>query len=713
METEKKIQFNIQNNNINDETKIIQNQIIKIICGYMDYDAILKSGAYSNGNKATVSPNGNKGTAYPNGNKSATYTNVDKKSEMYIPMPLYDNNIHKLDDGCWNSLSLNKYVPFSWFKKNKKIIEFNCLSHYLVLNANVPLSYLEDVVPFSYYSYNLKLMSKYDIPSLWFENNLDRMYSSCKTLWMQSLCNPNIPLSWLKNNRDKLDDECFNNLCANTNRDILIWILNYYLDDLNYSSYICLFNNSCFPMDWLEESTIIDSENVKTNTNEKDVKDIKDSIKSKIKPRTTRNSNKDKSVDEITKMNNKYNAVTYKNKRVIKDKIKDCDIERDSDKKDSSDKKGGDKGDGDKKDSGDKKDKKDGGDKKDNKNKNKINLLDLAHYNSNTPICYIDQSIDKIEEKMPYNVLKNANIPFSWIEKYLNKKEHQYNLSSLYTNPNIPLSWIESKWDKISTSYYEVGQICINTGILPEWFEKHMNIDNQYYLSQLCINTGISFCYLERFMSKYLAEIIFSCTNDSPDTCNSDDENDRTNSIDSDYNKIDTILNKIIDWYKNYEFTMNLTGYNYTRDKNKKRKIKSNSECLISYTREFQKELPNYLDLYLQGIRVLINIINQYCRDYYPITPDNLKFNSYVNSLSLLCPFCFTRYKKNGEPYANALGINHSIDNFGGKKSEFSNYYECKISEGDIISITAFDHGKEAMGKIKMFDGFIVRHSID
>ena len=168
--------------------------------------------------------------------------------------------------------------------------------------------------------------------------------------------------------------------------------------------------------------------------------------------------------------------------------------------------------------------------------------------------------------------------------------------------------------------------------------------------------------------------------------------------------KINMIMNKIIDWYKNYEFQTSIARHkpkkltDKLREKKRERKIKSRN--LISYTRQFQSQLPGYFDIWLQGIKVLIQIINQYCRDYYPITHYNLMDTYSTNQLKMFCPFCFTRYKKNGEPYANAINVEHIIDGVIFEVSIFNR--TLKISDGDIILMKNFNHKMEAMETAKL-----------
>ena len=264
--------------------KSLLTQIVEIITSYMDYDTIIR------------------------------------ESEMQIPMPLYDNIIRRSPDACRYGISLNKYIPFSWIKNIINQSQF-------YLNPNVPLSYLENVVPLTYLSENYQLLSKYDIPCSWFENNLDRLYSSYNTLFHHSLINPNIPLSWLKNNEEKLDEYNIGSLCSNSNQDILLWLLNHKLENISTFNLYHLFRNPHFPMYWLEEISEVDdkvncninSNNSSINSNTKsssinsntksrnssiksnnkidrDKKDDKFNIesknKSKTNKRTTRNSNK-------------------------------------------------------------------------------------------------------------------------------------------------------------------------------------------------------------------------------------------------------------------------------------------------------------------------------------------------------------------------------------------------------------------------------------
>ena len=113
-----------------------------------------------------------------------------------------------------------------------------------------------------------------------------------------------------------------------------------------------------------------------------------------------------------------------------------------------------------------------------------------------------------------------ANIPFSWFKKELDRINDRRSSglgsgtidlatesdclsrleSSVYFNPNAPLSFIESQLDKIISSN-SIGTLCSNTGIPPEWFEKHIDMkhidilrgNNLYHLFT---NNGISFVML-------------------------------------------------------------------------------------------------------------------------------------------------------------------------------------------------------------------------
>ena len=345
--------------------------------------------------------------------------------------------------------------------------------------------------------------------------------------------------------------------------------------------------------------------------------------------------------------------------------------------------------------------------------------------NPNVLLWLLNNHLSKLKNDQRKKIYSNPHIPLSWVKKNINKiaKNHW---RSLMKNKSVPLSLLDGIDIDDSTTYlrwYKLtdrqrNEVYLNSFPLP------LKNFNEKELCYLCANTNIPQYYIRNTLEKILASIsynekdpLFDKTyNGNLNSGASNKDDDKICVVDNALDNINdtSILDEYINKYSNDYF------FNYTNIERKevkytdeeltvklirrikrqsKSKIKNNKEMsLVKYMDTFESEVVKYFK-HLNGMYSLMDIIIFYCRDYYPITCNDIIIKK-TGSLELKCPFCYSSYKNNGQPYINASNVTHEIKN------------ACDIKDGKIMPIACFNHKKEANRCVKMFSDFIIRFDI-